>query len=220
MPSLSSSAPLSTAALAQHNMWTGLQLALTSSLLAMAAALPEFVAGVPCLAETSPRNEQGGRLGTLTDLSLMRLLNALDPSPDSNETTGFIQLLLRPHSHHRRDLSSTIAPAISSARTRLIVLLVLLTVIVVALGLRPVAKGYSKLAKYRKHFNEIIRGGMSIVFIASSDATAWKGKTEEGIKTWMREKVGENGEKELELVGVFAVPHVQLASSVHQTLTV
>lgn len=208
MPSLTSPAPLSSAALAQRNMWTGLQLALTSSLIAFAAALPEFIAGVPCLAETSPRNEQGGRLGTMTDLSLLRLLNALDPSPDSNITTGFIQILLHPTSHARRALPSTIAPASPSARTRLIVLLVLTAVLIIALSLRPIARGYSKLTKYRKHFNETICGGMSMAFIASKDAKAWNGKTEEAVKTWLREKIDDGGEgnKELDVVGVFAVP--------------
>lgn len=205
MPSLTTSTPVSSGALAQRTIWTGFLLALTSSLIAMAAALPMFVAGVPCLAETSPRNEQGGRSGTMTDLSLMRLLNALDPSPDSATTSGFIHFLLLPH---RRDLSSTVAPAISSARTRLIILLVLITIVVVGLGLRPVAKGYSSLSKYRKHFNETICGGMSMVFVSARDARAWTGKTEEGIKTWMREKINDVEETDVELsvVGVFAVP--------------
>lgn len=204
MPALDGAAPLSSGALAQRNMWTGLQLAATASLIALAADLPMFVAGVPCLADTSPRNEQGGRLGSLTNLSLMRLLNALDPSPDSNTTTGFIQFLLL----GRRDLPSTISPAIGSARPRLIVLLVLIAVLVVALGLRPIARGYSKLSKYRKHFDETICGAMSMVFIAAADAKAWSGQTEEGIKTWLREKTNTGGEepRELEVVGVFAVP--------------
>lgn len=164
-----------------------------------------FVAGVPCLAETSPRNEQGGRLGTLTDLSLMRLLNAIDSSPDSTTTSSFIQYLF---ALHGRDLSSTVTPAISSARIRLIILLVLITVLVLALGLRPVAKGYSTLSKYRKEFNETICGGMSMVFIAAKDAKAWSGKTEEGIKTWTREKITDvdEGNMDLSVAGVFAVP--------------
>lgn len=135
----------------------------------------------------------------------MRLLNALDPSPDSTTTSSFIQVLFN---LHPRDLPSTVAPAISSARTRLIVLLVLITVLVVALGLLPVAKGYSKLSKYRKHYNETICGGLSMVFISAKEAKAWSGKTEEGIKTWVREKITSVDEdnSELSVVGVFAVP--------------
>lgn len=207
MPSLSSSLPLSASALAQRNILTCLRLAATASLIALAGVLPVLIAGVPCLNETSPRNELGGRTGSLTDLSLLRLLNALDPSPDSTTTNGFIQFLLNVPT--RRDLPSTVAPAISSARPRLIVLLVLISVVIVIVALFPLIRSYSALAKYRKHFNETISGGMSMVFIDVKFAKGWNGKTEEGIKAWLRDKSGDGDhdeDKELNVVGVFAIP--------------
>jgi hypothetical protein len=50
-----------------------------------------------------------------------------------------------------------------------------------------------------------------MVFISSKNAAGWNGLTEEKIKIWLREReVPQNGEdrKELEVVGVFAVPYV------------
>jgi hypothetical protein len=206
MPSLSSAAPLSSAALAQRTMFTGLKLAALSSVVALGAVLPMFLVKVPCLGETSPQNYLGGRLGTLTDLSLLRLLNALDPSPDSEFTSNFLHLPIQ-----LRALPSTISPAISSARTRLIIILVLITVISVFGGLFAIARSYSALSKYRKNFTEQVCDGLGMVFISSKNAAGWSGLTEEKIKIWLREREApQNGEdrKELEAVGVFAVPYV------------
>jgi hypothetical protein len=208
MPSLSSTVPLSSAALAQRTMFTGLKLAALSSFVALGAVLPMFLVKVPCLGETSPQNYLGGRLGTLTDLSLLRLLNSLDPSPDSKATSNFLHLPIQ-----LRALPSTIAPAISSARIRLIIILVLITVISVFGGLFAIARSYSALSKYRKNFSEQVCGGLSMVFISSKNAAGWNGLTEEKIKIWLREReVPQNGDgedrKELEVVGVFAVPYV------------
>jgi hypothetical protein len=168
-------------------MFTGLKLAALSSLVALGAALPMFLVKVPCLGETSPQNYLGGRLGTLTDLSLLHLP---------------IQI---------RALPSTISPAISSARIRLIIILVLITVISVFGGLFAIARSYSALSKYRKNFTEQVCGGLSMVFISGKNAAGWNGLTEEKIKIWLREREApQNGgdRKELEVVGVFAVPYV------------
>jgi hypothetical protein len=187
-------------------MLTGLKLAALSSLVALGAVLPMFLVKVPCLGETSPQNYLGGRLGALTDLSLLRLLNALDPSPDSESTSNFLHLPIP-----IRALPSTISPAISSARIRLIIILVLITVLSVFGGLFAIARSYSALSKYRKNFTDQVSGGLSMVFISSKNAAGWNGLTEEKIKIWLREReVPQDGEdwKELEVVGVFAVPYV------------
>jgi hypothetical protein len=204
MPSLSSTVPLSSAALAQRTMFTGLKLAALSSFVALGAALPMFLIKVPCLGETSPRNDLGGRLGSLTDLSLLRLLNALDPSPDSDSTSNFLHLPIQ-----LRALPSTISPANSTARIRLIIILVLITVLSVGGGLFAIARAYAALSEYRKKFTEQVCGGLNMVFISSTHSPGWDGLTEEKIKIWLRDReVPADGDdrKELEVVGVFAVP--------------
>jgi hypothetical protein len=186
-------------------MFTGLKLAALSSLIALGAVLPLLLVKVPCLSQTSPRNYLGGRTGSLTDLSLLRLLNALDPSPDSDSTSNFLHIPLL-----SRDLPSTIAPAISSARIRLIIILVLITVLSVGGGLFTIARSYAALSKYRKNFTDQVCGGLGMVFISSEHATGWKGMTEEKIKIWLRDREcqpqGEDEDKVLEVVGVFTVP--------------
>jgi hypothetical protein len=50
-----------------------------------------------------------------------------------------------------------------------------------------------------------------MVFVSSKNAAGWSGLTEEKIKIWLREREGpQDGEdrKQLEVVGVFAVPYV------------
>ena len=208
MPSLSSSTPLSSADLTQRTMFTGLKLAALSSPVAVGAALPMFLVGVPCLEQTSPQNNLGGRLGSITDLSLLRLLNALDPSPDSDSTANFLHLPLQP-----RALPSTISPAISTARIRLIIILILIAVLSVGGGLFAIARAYAALSRYRKSFTGGVCGGMIMVFISSKHAPGWASLTEEKIKVWLKDRevpqIEEESRKELEVIGVFAVPYVQ-----------
>jgi hypothetical protein len=145
----------------------------------------------------------------MTDLSLLRLLNALDPSPDSDSTSNFLHL---PIPLQQRALPSTIAPAISSAKVRLIIILVLITVLSVGGGLFAITRSYTGLSKYRKNFEEQICGGLSMAFISSKYVPAWEGMTEEKLKIWFREHEidSEGDQKELEVLGVFAIPYVLL----------
>jgi len=56
-----------------------------------------------------------------------------------------------------------------------------------------------------------------MVFISSKNAAGWNGLTEEKIKIWLREREApQSGEdrKELEVVGVFAVPYVTCIGNV------
>ena len=222
IPTLSSSIPLSEGQQSLHTMYAALKLASLAGLLALAGGLPLIIAGVPCLSKTAPPNSLGGRLGTLTDLSLLRLLDALDPSPGSIQTSN--RLHLPPYSRspqasligsiyaliHRRALTSTIAPAITSARTRLIIIMVLIALFSCFGGLFVVARLYAGFARYRKRFEEEICGGLDMVVISAKDAPGWKGWSEEGLKKWLRDKVAgvaeKDGEKVLDVVGLFAIP--------------
>ena len=199
-------------------MYSALKLASLASLLALAGGLPLLTAGVPCLSHTSPPNMLSGRLGTLTDLSLLRLLNALDPSPESTTTSTMLRLppyirSMSPFSLlHPRALMSTVAPAISSARVRLIILLVLIALFCCFGGLFTVARAYAAFAKYRKNFETQILGGLDMVVISAKDAPGWRGWSEETLKKWLKERVGgsgapeKDGHRELDIVGVFAIP--------------
>ncbi|OCF59137.1 hypothetical protein L486_03638 [Kwoniella mangroviensis CBS 10435] len=194
-------------------LFAGLKLSALVSLLALGGVLPMILAGVPCLSETSPQNNLGGRLGTLTDLSLLRLLNALDPSPDSAATSNTLRLMFSSSplgSMGSRSLTSTIAPAISSARVRLIIVLVILAVLACGGGLFVIARTYASLIKLKKSFETRTCQKMEMVFISSHDAAGWKGKTEEGVRRllrdWCAKMKSSNEEKEVDVLGVFAIP--------------
>jgi hypothetical protein len=126
----------------------------------------------------------------------LRLLDALDPSPDSPSSSTSIALLLS------RALPSTIGPAISSARVRLIIILVLIALFSLVGGMWVVARTYAWLAKYREHFRENVCGEMEIVFIPSRHAKGLQGMSEERVRKWFRDREGEL----FKVIGVFAVP--------------
>ncbi|WVQ97737.1 hypothetical protein IAU59_004851 [Kwoniella sp. CBS 9459] len=192
----------------------GLKLAALMSILTLGVVLPVLVAKVPCLGQTAPSNSLGGRLGTLNDLSLLRLLDALDPSPDSPATTNS---LLRLFQGDKRSLSSTITPAIDSARIRLIVILVLLAVLAVGGGLFVVTRTYASLYYAKKEFEEKTCEGMDMVFISSRNADGWRNTPEEGLRRWFKDWSSRisGTEKEIDIVGLFAVPDTtELASKV------
>ena len=224
MPSLSSGLPLSEGQHLLHGMFSCLKLASITSLVALAGVIPLIVAGVPCLATTAPSNTNGGRLGTLTDLSLLRLLDALDPSPGSTNTSGLLELppyfgsfLSSRAASLGRALMSTVAPAIGSARVRLIVILVLIAVIGCIGGLWVVSRAYAAFARYRTRFEMEICGGMDMVIVSAQDAPGWRGMSEEKLKKWFKDKAmladESDGKRSFDVVGLFAVPSAKKSRS-------
>ncbi|ODO03038.1 hypothetical protein I350_05883 [Cryptococcus amylolentus CBS 6273] len=195
---------------ALHVLLAGLKLSANASVVALAVILPIIMAGVPCLRDTSPSNSLGGRLGALTDMSLVRLLDALDPSPDSPAADTFLAMLVS--TGKKRNLPSTIAPAISSARTRLIVILVLLTVLSVGGGLFVVTRAYAALMRPKRVFEDETCHGVDMVWIDVQRAHGWAGLSEEGLRRWFKEwwqisfRDNRDQESEVEVLGLFAIP--------------
>lgn len=166
-----------------------------SAVVGLGTFLPLSIAGVPHLSDTAPLNWRRGKLGSVTDLSLLRLLNALDPSPDSPAAESMLVA---------RNLPSTIAPVLTSSRPRLIAILVIMTVLWLGGTLTIVWRTYAKLTAYAKRFEEA-SDGQNMVFIPASKATAWQGLTETGIKR--RLLVGPTDEGSV--AGVFAIGRFQ-----------
>ncbi|WRT65103.1 uncharacterized protein IL334_002045 [Kwoniella shivajii] len=184
----------------------GLKLAALLSFLALAGILPMILAEVPCLSKTSPVNTFGGRLGTLTDLSLLRLLNALDPSPDSEATSNTIKIMFAPM--NERSLTSTIAPAISSAKIRLIIILVILAVLACAGGLYTITRTYALLSTSRKKFEKEVCDHMEMIYIPHEKAKGWKGMSEDGVRRWLSDWCKRNALEEISVIGIFAIPDI------------
>lgn len=144
--------------LAMVPITTAIKLTSLVGLVALAAGLPLFLVGTPCLDQTSPRSRFGGRLGSHTDLSLMRLLNSLDPSPDSPSMSSSSSLVLRA-------LPSTIRPAVDNARVRLIILLVITCCFMVVPAWLTVVKAMNSLLGFRKRWLDEACGGEEIWWI-------------------------------------------------------
>lgn len=170
---------------------SALAIAALSAVVGLGTFLPLSIANAPHLWGTTALNPRGGKLGSFTNLSLLRLLNALDPSPDPPVAGAKLV---------GRDVPSTIVPAMENARPRLIAILAIMAVLWVGGTLTIVWRTYAKITDYAKRFEDVC-DGQSMVFIPSSKATAWQGLTETGIKR--RLLVGPTDEGSV--AGVFAI---------------
>ena len=173
-------------------MTGALKLGVWMSLLALAAGLPLFMVGTPCLSSTSPANTLEGHLGTMTDMSILRLLNALDPDPSSAQG-GLVS----------RALPSTIAPALRSARARLIVLLVILSVLGCGGGLLVIWKTFRSLAKGQEKLDEE-RERIDMVIVPRHEALAWHTLSTQGVQRWLKSRLG--NQTNVQVHGVFGIP--------------
>ncbi|WVQ68925.1 uncharacterized protein L199_007134 [Kwoniella botswanensis] len=171
---------LSEGASALSVLFAGLKLSALISLLALVGVLPIILADVPY------------------------------PSPDSAATSNTLRLMFSSPSLGARSLTSTIAPAISSARVRLIIILVILAVLACGGGMFVIARTYASLMKLKKGFESKTCQKMEMIFISSHDAGGWRGKSEEGVRRLLRDWCAQmrlnNEEKEVDVVGVFAMP--------------
>ena len=204
MPEIASDHPIAAAQASLRVIFAAMKLAAISSVAALAGALPIIIAGVPCLSQTAPQNRLGGRLGSLTDLSLLRLLDARDPSPDSANISNYLRLPM-----YRRALSSTVRSAIGSARVRLIILLVIIVIISVGGGLFIIARAYSAFANSREEFESEVCHGLDMIFVSAIRAPGWKEKSEERLSKSLKDICRESRKeqsRDIDVVGVFAIP--------------
>ena len=157
--------------LSQRALWVALMIALGWSVLALAGALPLYLINTPCNSGLpSPAVYEGG-YSTLTDLSLIRLLRLFD---SGNIST-----------HNLATLVPRALPSNSSdpfnARTRIIVL----TILVIVLGLLPalikIIREFNAVAAYRNRWLEVKCEGKDLAWLSARKAP--------GFSTW--------GEKQL-----------------------
>lgn len=142
-----------------------------STIASIAFVLPLVIVALPCIDLTTPRNSLG-RLGTLNDVSILRLLNALDPDP------SYFDTIPRSANGQRRNLPSTIiGPTLSTARLRLIILVALSCAIIFVPSMLSVAQCLRSLKTLRQRRLREICGGEEVVFIP------WKKDTRYGAPT-------------------------------------
>lgn len=90
-------------------------------------------------------------------------------------------------------------------------MLVLVGLLSLVGGLWIVARTYSVLYARKAAFERDTCGGLDMVVIASKDAPGWIGLSEEKVRKVLADSSGTSGlhgedNREMEIVGVFAVP--------------
>lgn len=130
-----------------------------STLIALLVALPLYFIGKPCIDLTSPKNSFGGHLGALTDMSILRLLNALDPDP--RYTAGAVT----DDGIAVRALRSTIRPAVDNSRKRLIILVAIVSIVIFLPSILLLSWTLRKLLSFRQKWLKRTCGGEEIVFL-------------------------------------------------------
>lgn len=129
-----------------------------STIASVVFVLPLVIVALPCIDLTAPNNTRG-RLGTLTDVSILRLLNSLDPD------SSYFAILPDSTIRSKRDLPGTLGPTLSSARLRLIILVALSSGIIFLPSLFFVAQCLRSLKTFRQRRLREICGGEEMVFI-------------------------------------------------------
>ncbi|EJU01091.1 hypothetical protein DACRYDRAFT_108421 [Dacryopinax primogenitus] len=168
--------------LAQRVLFVALRIVLGWSVLGIAGCIPLYTVNTPCLGETGVMSFYGGRLSTLTDLSVVRLLELLDADeagsaekyPPSSSLSSRTLHTLRP-----RDIPGSTT---SNVRTRLIILAVIVLVLAVFPALWHLIREHRKLTRLRQAFVQVRCGGLEMGWLAVGRAPGLRGLGEGRVK--------------------------------------
>lgn len=152
-----------------HTLFTSLRIVGIWTVASLVAVLPLYTVNMPCLAVVRGRSPLGGSTSSLTDLSLLRLLDALD-SASLNPTNSLA----------KRDAST---PP-SDAHIRLLVLTILLPLLTVLPALFLVLRAYRQAVRFRTRYLEETCGGLEMVWLSFAP----EGLGEEAMRSILREK--------------------------------
>ena len=135
--------------------------------------MPLYLVSLPCLADSTPTPVFGGSFSTLQDLSLARLLRALDSSNVSVASLIAIQ--------RREDSSSD--PF--HLRARVITLTVLALVVALLPALYKIIKEFNRLVSYRQRWIEFKCDGLEMGWLSTTKAPGFVGWGEKQLKDFL-----------------------------------
>lgn len=163
--------------LSQRTLWVAFLIALGWTVLGLLVGLPIYLASTPCLADSSGSLMQGSGYSTLTDLSLLRVLRMLDNGSIST-SSGTNNSMKKRAVIDGQDLSG-------KAKTRLIIL----TVLVILLGVFPVMwklfKEFRKVAAYRRRWLNLRCGGQEMGWLSIDRTPGFVGWGEGRFKEFL-----------------------------------
>ncbi|KAJ7777612.1 hypothetical protein DFH07DRAFT_731180 [Mycena maculata] len=157
--------------LSQRAIWVALLIALGWAFLGLAGALPLYMVSMPCLADQPSPATFGGAYSTLEDLSLMRLLRALD-SGTPPVSTGTLAVV-----------SGSGDPA--HLRVRIIVLTVLVLVLALLPALFKILRELNRLIAYRQRWLLLRCQGQQMGWLSARTAPGFAGWGEQKFKDFV-----------------------------------
>ncbi|RPD82440.1 hypothetical protein L226DRAFT_528605 [Lentinus tigrinus ALCF2SS1-7] len=163
--------------LSQRVLWICTLIVAGWTVLALAGFLPLYMVSTPCLAHSAPTPQFTGAYSALQDLSLLRLLQLLDPDQVTT-TAGFSTLLSSREIVDGKD-------AAPNARIRIIIA----TVLAIVLGLLPVLwkilKEFNRTVSYRERWTEIRCQGLEMGWLSARHAPGFVGWGEKRLKDYL-----------------------------------
>ncbi|KAJ7058112.1 hypothetical protein C8F01DRAFT_1149575 [Mycena amicta] len=160
--------------LSQRAIWIALLIALGWALLGLAGALPLYMVSLPCLANQSSPSTFGGSYSTLEDLSLLRLLRAIQ----SNSNISTANLI------ETRAVASGAGDP-DHLRIRIIVLTVITIVLALLPALWKIMKELRRLISYRKRWLELRCQGKQLGWLSARSAPGFAGWGEQRFKDFV-----------------------------------
>ncbi|KAI0275250.1 hypothetical protein BC834DRAFT_815275 [Gloeopeniophorella convolvens] len=155
--------------LSQRTLWHCLLMVLGWSVVGLAGALPLYIVGIPCIAETAPAPRLGGHYAVLQDLSVVRVLQLLD----NRDVDTSVREIVNGHDLKWR------------ARVRLIIVSGLLVVVGVLPALVKLLREYGKLLAFRRLWADLHLQGKEMGWISARTAPGFKGWGEKRLKDFI-----------------------------------
>ncbi|KAJ6542659.1 hypothetical protein B0H19DRAFT_957413 [Mycena capillaripes] len=161
--------------LSQRAIWIALLIALGWAFLGLAGALPLYMVSMPCIADLPSSSTFSGAYSTLEDLSLMRLLRALDSGSANVSTSNLL--------HVRAVASGADDP--EHLRIRIIVLTVLVLVLALLPALYKIIKELNRLIEYRARWAAMRCEGKQMGWLSARKAPGFAGWGEQRFKDFV-----------------------------------
>ncbi|KAJ7802228.1 hypothetical protein B0H14DRAFT_3092290 [Mycena olivaceomarginata] len=162
--------------LSQRALWIALLIALGWAFLGLAGALPLYMVSTSCIADLPNTATFGGAYSTLEDLSLMRLLRALDSGKFNVSTSNLVV---------RADAGTNAGNDPEHLRVRIIVLTVLVLVLALLPALWKIIKELNALIAYRNRWAALRCEGKQLGWLSARKAPGFTNWGEQRVKDFV-----------------------------------
>ncbi|KAG1749760.1 uncharacterized protein EDB91DRAFT_1046857 [Suillus paluster] len=159
--------------LSQRTLWTCLIIVLGWSLVGLGGALPLYLVSTPCLAHSISDPRFNGIYSTIQDLSLLRLLQQLENSPDPTNTTYSVLDVVNGEDQA------------SNARLRIVILAGLAAIVATPPALYKILKEINNFVAFRRRWLEVRCEGKEMGWLSLRKAPGFAGWGEKRVKDYL-----------------------------------